>query len=189
MAAPAACPPSLLRRRDEVGELASALSDSAAALWARMDATERFAADVAHEIKNPLSSIRSAIETLPRIEDPGRQRQLLTIIGAGRGAAGPADQRLSATRRAWMPRCRASPRGRSMWCRSCARCRNSMTRRAIGQRSEAGGGGAAGGHGGLGGRGPAGAGAAQPDRQRAVVQPAATDGSSCGSATPARWRN
>ena len=40
------------------------------ALWARMDAIERFAADVAHEIKNPLSSIRSAIETLRRIEDP-----------------------------------------------------------------------------------------------------------------------
>jgi two-component system sensor histidine kinase ChvG len=73
-------PPSLLRRRDEVGALASALSDSSAALWARMDATERFAADVAHEIKNPLSSIRSAIETLRRIEDVGRQRQLLTII-------------------------------------------------------------------------------------------------------------
>ena len=73
-------PPSLLRRRDEVGALASALSASSAALWERMDATERFAADVAHEIKNPLSSIRSAIETLRRIEDPSRQRQLLTII-------------------------------------------------------------------------------------------------------------
>jgi two-component system sensor histidine kinase ChvG len=73
-------PPSLLRRRDEVGALASALSDSSAALWERMDATERFAADVAHEIKNPLSSIRSAIESLRRIEDPNRQRQLLTII-------------------------------------------------------------------------------------------------------------
>ena len=73
-------PPSLLRRRDEVGALASALADSSAALWERMDATERFAADVAHEIKNPLSSIRSAIETLRRIEDLGRQRQLLTII-------------------------------------------------------------------------------------------------------------
>jgi two-component system sensor histidine kinase ChvG len=73
-------PPSLLKRRDEVGALASALSDSSAALWERMDATERFAADVAHEIKNPLSSIRSAIETLRRIEDPSRQRQLLTII-------------------------------------------------------------------------------------------------------------
>ena len=73
-------PAALLKRRDEVGALASALSDSAAALWERMDATERFAADVAHEIKNPLSSIRSAIETLRRIEDVGRQRQLLTII-------------------------------------------------------------------------------------------------------------
>ena len=74
-------PASLLARRDEVGALATALSDSATALWARMDAIERFAADVAHEIKNPLSSIRSAIETLPRIEDPARQRQLLSIIG------------------------------------------------------------------------------------------------------------
>ena len=72
---------SLLRRRDEVGELANAVSDSASALWARMDAIERFAADVAHEMKNPLSSIRSAIETLMRIEDPGRRKQLLTIIG------------------------------------------------------------------------------------------------------------
>lgn len=73
-------PPPLLRRNDEVGELAQAFAESAAALWARMDATERFAADVAHEIKNPLSSIRSAIETLPRIEDPGRRSQLLAII-------------------------------------------------------------------------------------------------------------
>ncbi|HEY8290793.1 MAG TPA: stimulus-sensing domain-containing protein [Acetobacteraceae bacterium] len=71
----------LLARHDEVGALARALSDSAAALWARMDAIERFAADVAHEIKNPLSSIRSAIETLRRIEDPARQKQLLAIIG------------------------------------------------------------------------------------------------------------
>jgi two-component system sensor histidine kinase ChvG len=73
-------PVNLLDRRDEVGALATALSDSAQALWARMDAIEKFAADVAHEIKNPLSSIRSAIETLRRIEDPARQRQLLTII-------------------------------------------------------------------------------------------------------------
>ena len=73
-------PVPLLDRRDEVGTLATALSDSAQALWARMDAIEKFAADVAHEIKNPLSSIRSAIETLRRIEDPARQRQLLAII-------------------------------------------------------------------------------------------------------------
>ena len=45
-----------------------------------MDATEQFAADVAHEIKNPLSSIRSAIETLRRIDDPVKQRRLTAII-------------------------------------------------------------------------------------------------------------
>jgi len=73
-------PDTLLRRRDEVGLLATSLSDSATALWTRMDAIERFAADVAHEIKNPLSSIRSAIETLRRIDDIDRQRQLLGII-------------------------------------------------------------------------------------------------------------
>ena len=76
-----AVPKGLLRRTDEVGELAHALTESAAALWTRMDSTERFAADVAHEIKNPLTSIRSAIETLRRIEDPGQQRRLLAIIG------------------------------------------------------------------------------------------------------------
>ena len=73
-------PAGLMRRTDEVGELAYALKSSSTALWARMDATERFAADVAHEIKNPLSSIRSAIETLRRIEDQGQQRRLLAII-------------------------------------------------------------------------------------------------------------
>lgn len=74
-------PLSLLQRSDEVGELAHALSESAGALWARMDATEQFAADVAHEIKNPLSSIRSAIETLGRIDDPRQQSRLMAIIG------------------------------------------------------------------------------------------------------------
>jgi two-component system sensor histidine kinase ChvG len=75
-----AVPATLLARRDEIGELAQALGDSARALWNRMDAIERFAADVAHEIKNPLSSIRSAIETLRRIEEPEKQRRLLAII-------------------------------------------------------------------------------------------------------------
>lgn len=74
-------PRSLLGRNDEIGELAGALSGSARALWDRMDAIERFAADVAHEIKNPLSSIRSAIETLRRINEPDKQRRLLGIIG------------------------------------------------------------------------------------------------------------
>lgn len=72
--------PELLIRTDEVGELARALSESATALWTRMDAIEQFAADVAHEIKNPLSSIRSAIETLRRIDDPAKQRRLTAII-------------------------------------------------------------------------------------------------------------
>ena len=74
-------PARLRNRRDEIGELALALDESARALWARMDAIERFAADVSHEIKNPLSSIRSAIETLLRIEDLDQQRRLLRIIG------------------------------------------------------------------------------------------------------------
>jgi two-component system sensor histidine kinase ChvG len=71
----------LLARHDEIGEVANALSESAAALWARMDAIEQFAADVAHEIKNPLSSIRSAIETLRRVNDPKQRQRLLAIIG------------------------------------------------------------------------------------------------------------
>ena len=75
-----AVPAPLLERGDEVGELARALSASASALWSRMDAIEQFAADVAHEIKNPLSSIRSAIETLRRIDDPVKQRRLTAII-------------------------------------------------------------------------------------------------------------
>jgi two-component system sensor histidine kinase ChvG len=73
-------PEGLLARRDEIGLLAHALSESARALWTRMDAIEGFAADVAHEIKNPLSSMRSAIETLLRIEEPEKQRRLLAII-------------------------------------------------------------------------------------------------------------
>jgi len=74
-------PSGLLTRGDEVGALAQALSQSAEALWARMDAIEHFAVDVAHELKNPLTSIRSAIETLRRIEDPSQRRRLLAIIG------------------------------------------------------------------------------------------------------------
>lgn len=74
-------PTRLRARRDEIGLLASTLDESAQALWTRMDAIERFAADVAHEIKNPLSSIRSAIETALRIGDVEQQKRLLTIIG------------------------------------------------------------------------------------------------------------
>ena len=73
-------PASMLERTDEIGVLANALAESATALWKRRDAIERFAADVAHEIKNPLTSIRSAIETLRRVDDPAKQPRLLAII-------------------------------------------------------------------------------------------------------------
>ncbi len=73
-------PESVTARNDEIGTLARTLENSAQALWARMDAIEKFAADVSHEIKNPLSSIRSAIETLTRVEDPARASRLLAIV-------------------------------------------------------------------------------------------------------------
>lgn len=73
-------PEDLRGRRDEIGILARDLQAAALALWARIDANERFAADVAHELKNPLTSVRSAIETLRRVEDVEQQRRLLGII-------------------------------------------------------------------------------------------------------------
>ncbi len=72
--------PDFTGRRDEIGELARTLRDMMDALWTRMDAIERFAADVSHEIKNPLSSLRSAVETAARLEDSEQQRRLMTII-------------------------------------------------------------------------------------------------------------
>lgn len=72
--------PDFSDRSDEIGELASALSDMTEALWTRMDAIERFAADVAHEIKNPLTSLKSAVETAARIEDTHQQKKLMAII-------------------------------------------------------------------------------------------------------------
>jgi two-component system, OmpR family, sensor histidine kinase ChvG len=72
--------PDLTARRDEIGDLSGALRDMTSALWQRMDAIERFAADVAHEIKNPLTSLRSAVETAARVEDPAKQRRLLALI-------------------------------------------------------------------------------------------------------------
>ncbi len=74
--------PDFTFRRDEIGDLSGALRDMTDALYSRMDAIEAFAADVAHEIKNPLSSIRSAVEILPKIQDPERAQKLLSIIVA-----------------------------------------------------------------------------------------------------------
>lgn len=72
--------PDFTRRRDEIGELSAALREMTDALWQRMIANERFAADVAHEIKNPLTSLRSAVETISRVRDPEQQATLMGII-------------------------------------------------------------------------------------------------------------
>ncbi len=71
--------PRLPDRRDEIGMLARAISDMTSALRLRIDAVESFAADVAHEIKNPLASLRSATESLAKVEDPELRAQLLDI--------------------------------------------------------------------------------------------------------------
>ncbi|WP_374367496.1 stimulus-sensing domain-containing protein [Dongia sp.] len=72
--------PDLSNRSDEIGDLSGALRDMTEAVWRRMDAIEGFAADVAHEIKNPLTSLRSAVETVARVEDPQQQKKLMGII-------------------------------------------------------------------------------------------------------------
>lgn len=71
--------PRLPERRDEIGVLARAVSDMTDALRERIDAVEHFAADVAHEIKNPLASLRSAVESLSKVEDAELRQQLLGI--------------------------------------------------------------------------------------------------------------
>jgi len=72
--------PSMRGRDDEIGDLAGALNDMTEALWSRMDAIEAFAADVSHEIKNPLTSLKSAVETAARLKDPEQQRKLMAVI-------------------------------------------------------------------------------------------------------------
>ena len=72
--------PRLPSRRDEIGLLARALSDMTQTLRARIDATEAFAADVTHELKNPLASLRSAVESFGMVKDPELQAQLIAVI-------------------------------------------------------------------------------------------------------------
>ncbi|WP_404382853.1 stimulus-sensing domain-containing protein [Caenispirillum salinarum] len=72
--------PDLSARKDEIGDLSQSLREMTEDLWARMDAIEAFAADVAHEIKNPLTSLRSAVETTARVKDPEQQRRLMAVI-------------------------------------------------------------------------------------------------------------
>ena len=78
-------PPALLNRHDEIGDLARSLQRMTEVLLERIVANERFAADVSHEIKNPLTSIRSAVETARAVESPEARVKLLAIIAADVG--------------------------------------------------------------------------------------------------------
>jgi len=72
--------PDLTARPDEIGRLSGALRGMVAALYDRIDANEQFAADVAHEIKNPLASLRSAVGTLHLAKDETQRKKLLDVI-------------------------------------------------------------------------------------------------------------
>jgi two-component system sensor histidine kinase ChvG len=72
--------PDLGTRKDEIGHLARVLADMTAALYKRMEAIESFAADVAHELKNPLTSLRSAVETLPIAKTEEQRNRLFSVI-------------------------------------------------------------------------------------------------------------
>jgi two-component system sensor histidine kinase ChvG len=72
--------PDYTGRRDEIGHLSSSLRDMTDALYRRIEAIESFAADVAHELKNPLTSLRSAVETLPLAKTEDSRRRLLDVI-------------------------------------------------------------------------------------------------------------
>jgi len=72
--------PDFTTRRDEIGHLSGTLRDMTNALYSRIEGIERFAADVAHELKNPLTSLRSAVETLPLAKSDDSRGRLLSII-------------------------------------------------------------------------------------------------------------
>ena len=72
--------PDFSNRRDEIGDLSLSLREMAAAIQARITAIERFAADVAHEIKNPLTSLKSAVETVGIVKEDAQRARLLEVI-------------------------------------------------------------------------------------------------------------
>ena len=72
--------PDLEERKDEIGGLARSIESMTATLWRRMEEIDRFAADVAHEIKNPLTSIRSALETLKLVKDDSAKERLMGVV-------------------------------------------------------------------------------------------------------------
>jgi len=72
--------PALAGRNDEIGDLAASLSAMTRALYDRIDSIERFAADVAHELKNPLTSLKSAVEMFARTQDEAMRANLMVIL-------------------------------------------------------------------------------------------------------------
>ncbi len=72
--------PDLEERKDEIGGLARSLESMTDTLWRRMEEIDRFAADVSHEIKNPLTSIRSALETLVIVRDDAAKERLMGVL-------------------------------------------------------------------------------------------------------------
>lgn len=123
--------PDFTARSDEIGHLSRALRDMTRALYNRLDAIESFAADVAHELKNPLTSLRSALETLPRVSTGHSRDRLIAVMQhdvrrldrlisdisdasrldaeLARGEAGPVD--VAALLRAVVSMAQDSPRG------------------------------------------------------------------------------
>lgn len=72
--------PDYTQRHDEIGHLSGSLRDMTHALYNRIEAIESFAADVAHELKNPLTSLRSAVETLPLARSNDARDRLLAVV-------------------------------------------------------------------------------------------------------------
>lgn len=72
--------PDFSDRSDEIGQLSISLREMTGALYTRIEAIERFAADVSHELKNPLTSLRSAVETLPLAKTPESRARLIEVI-------------------------------------------------------------------------------------------------------------
>jgi two-component system, OmpR family, sensor histidine kinase ChvG len=72
--------PDFTQRRDEIGHLSGNLREMTRALYSRIEAIESFAADVAHELKNPLTSLRSAVETLPLAKTDASRSRLLAVL-------------------------------------------------------------------------------------------------------------
>jgi len=72
--------PDLSRRKDEIGDLSVSFKAMTDALSQRLDSIERFAADVAHELKNPLTSLRSAVETVSIIQSEDDRKKLMQVI-------------------------------------------------------------------------------------------------------------